>query len=118
MLSPSPLPLPTSLVVKKRFEDVMEMVRRDTPSGIRDGQAHAIADGPAARHLRSVRPDVRVLDRDVQYAAVRHGVAGVERQVENGRFQLMGIDQNQPEDRRRSGSADRWFRPKRAAAFR
>ena len=38
-----------------------------------------------------------ILDRDLQAAAVRHGIARIERQIEQRVLQLVAIDQHRPD---------------------
>ena len=94
MLRPRPVPLPTSLVVKKGSK-----TRSRTSGGI--PQPLSATDnltydpGTAPGHGSLVQNDVPRLD--LEHAAIRHGIAPIQGQVEEGGLQQRRIDVAQPQ---------------------
>src|SRR6202048_4048735 len=94
MLRPSPVPLPTSLVVKKGSKtrprnsgDIPE------PGSVTDSLTYAPGQHPG--HGSLIQDDVPCLD--LKYAAVRHGVAPIQSQVEESGLQQRRVDMAQPQ---------------------
>jgi hypothetical protein len=84
------------LVIKERIKRLGDHLRRHPGAGVGDRQGKVFP----FRHVlplpgAAIDPRVAGLDRDP--AALRHRVAGVDAQVEQGVFQLGRIDQRRPE---------------------
>ena len=80
---------------EERVEEVREPLRRDTDAGVANHELDvrtrfdAQPEGrPRLEHLHDGR-------RDAQGATLRHGILGVERQVENDLLDLAAVDQHQ-----------------------
>ena len=77
---------------EERVEHLVEHVSRNAGPGIAHGD-HGVAAGPDV----AVHPGIVLVEHDRagfddQLAAVRHGVAGVEGEIEDRGGQLIGID--------------------------
>ena len=68
--------------------------RRHSAAGVRDGQSY-IRSGHAPGHGSLVQDDVPRLD--LEYAAIRHGIAPIQGEVEEGGLQQRRIDVAQPQ---------------------
>src|ERR1700716_594701 len=100
MLRPSPVPLPTSLVVKKgsktrsRTSGGIPQPVSVTDSLTYDPGKHP-ATAPSSSHGSLIQNDVPRLD--LENAAVRHGVAPIQSQVEESGLQQWRVDMAQPQ---------------------
>ena len=111
--SPRPVPLPTSLVVKNGSKTRFR-ISGGMPSPVSDTRHdHVVAGGQVRRS--SSAPIVTLRVARVEDPALRHGVARVDAQVEDGEFELVRVDHGGPETRRpRSLSIRRSSPPRRA----
>ena len=92
MLSPRPVPLPGPFEVKNGLNTLSRIAGGNAGSGIAH-RDHGVAAGPDV----AVHPGVVFVEKDQaglddQLAAVRHGVAGVEGEIEDRGGELIGID--------------------------
>ena len=87
---------PDLLGREERFEHAVEQRRRNAGAGVADRDHHVMAWRDLAVHasVTFVEDDVAGLERKL--AAVRHGVARIDGQVEDGGGELVGIDQRRP----------------------
>ena len=87
MERPRPVPLPSSFVEKNGSVAFLKRLLTHAVARIDDGQAYVQA-------LRKI-PDrpLHLVDRNRQHAAVRHGVATVDDEVQQREFDLVGFDQ-------------------------
>ncbi len=82
---------------EERLEGAGGHFRSHAAAGVRHGN-HDIVAGPGVAVLLRIGLVERcIADLDRQLAAVGHGVAGVECQIEQRRRQLPGIDAGQPQ---------------------
>jgi hypothetical protein len=81
---------------EERLEHFLQNFGRHSESGVVDGDFYIVAgrDVLVLIRIRPVQRDVGGLDR--QRAALRHGVAGIDRQIGQGILELMGIDRRGP----------------------
>ena len=88
--------MPTSLVVKNGIEHPLDQVRRNAGAGVADRDHHVIAGDDVGIHagIAVVEEDVAGLQH--QRAAVRHGVARVQREIEDRGGKLARVDQRRP----------------------
>ena len=92
MLNPSPVPW---LGGKKRFERLGQHLRRHTRTAVSHGHPHIVAGGNALAGAKSlVKADV--VGAEVDGSLTLHGVTGIDRQVEDGVFQLIAINEDLP----------------------
>ena len=82
---------------EERFEGAGGDIRGHAGAGIGHGNHDVLAGSDVAMLLRIGLVECRIADLDRQPAAVGHGVARVEHQVEQRRGQLPGIDAGQPQ---------------------
>ena len=100
MARPSPVPFPTSLVVKNGSKTRGRMCGRYAEAGVGDRQKHVLA----RRHIAELgdivlaEPRVGGLDGDV--AAVGHGVAGVDDEIDDRVVDMARIGKGRPKARR------------------
>jgi len=89
--SPSPVPFPLPLVVKKGFEDAVQCRFVHSRTGIGNGKEHVFLNGHswALAAVRLINIDVAGLDDE--FPASRHGVARVDYQVHDHLLDLAGI---------------------------
>ena len=94
------MPCPTSLVVKNGSKARSSDLPRHADAGVGDAD-HDILAG---RHLglpgRVALVEMGVGGLDRELAAVRHGVARIDREVEHRDLQLVGIDMHAPQPAR------------------
>ena len=108
MLSPRPVPWPAALVVKKGSVGADEDRLRHAGTGVSDRDYDVLTGGDFAQETGCSLSNGNVATMDLECAAVGHGVAGVEREVEEGVLQLIRIDLGLPQagfrdDRKRHG---------------
>ncbi len=76
---------------EERVEGLGEQVRQHTGSGVGHADRHISAGRAAAMGGRVGVVEMYVCGFDEEPAPVRHGVTGIDRQVGNGAFELVGI---------------------------
>ena len=74
--------MPTSLVVKKGSNTLSTSVGRDSGAGVADGDHDVIAGRDLAVHAGVVFVEKDVAGLQRQLAAVGHGVARIQREIE------------------------------------
>ena len=91
------MPLPTSLVVKNGSKTRVEHVGRHAGAGVGDREQHVVAGRGIgiARDIVLVERGVARLDQ--QPAAVRHGVARVDAEIDQRRLELGAVDVDTPQ---------------------
>ena len=91
------MPLPTALVVKNGSKALAMTARGHAGSGVGHREEHVLAgrDPFVARGVAIV--EMRVLGLDGQMSAVRHGVAGVDHEVDDHVLELVGVDADAPQ---------------------
>ncbi len=99
--SPSPVPLPCSLVVKNRLEDPISHLERHPLAGIGEREHHVRPGVDVGVLCRIGGVDVDVAGFDQEAAAVGHGVAGVGREVHHDLLELRAVGLEAAEARRR-----------------
>ena len=91
------MPEPTSLVEKNGSKMRSRFSWRDADAGVGDLDLHIIAGRhdlvPAPQRGRLARLAVRMVER----AAVRHGVAGIDREIDDHLLELALIDLDEAE---------------------
>ena len=92
MESPSPVPCPTSLVVKNGLDRPGKNLRAHARAGVADRHADIGAGVGIWVQGRMVIVDLCAARRDPQAAAARHCVAGINRKVEDRVLELVRID--------------------------
>ena len=100
MLSPRPVPLPTSLVVKKGSNTLSSRCGGNSGAGVADGDHDVVAGRDLAVHAGVVFVEIDVAGLERELAAVGHGVARVQGQIEDRGGELVGIDQRRSRRRR------------------
>ena len=83
------MPLPTSLVVKNGSKIRGDRVARNAAAGVGNRQRDEIALQPVVRGV-AAQPDRP--HRDLDHAAIRHGIARIDREIEHGEFELALVD--------------------------
>src|SRR5262249_43588975 len=93
---PQPAALANFLSGEERLENAAEMLLSDAEASVADRQHQVVAgiDALEAGNITLVEMHVRGLDD--QLATLRHGIARVEREVEEGGLELVGIDPARP----------------------
>ena len=91
------MPCPVGLVVKKGSSARCGDVLAHADAGVGDRQHDVSAGRDLEMLLRIGGIENGVLRLDHQLAAVRHGIAGVDRQIEHRVLQLIGVDQRLPQ---------------------
>jgi hypothetical protein len=97
MLRPSPVPLPTSLVVKKRLEDARQHIGRDAGAGVADLDHRVVAGRQLGVTGDVIGVEVTVCRRDHQAPAARHRVAGVGGEVDEAGLELRRVGADGPD---------------------
>ena len=102
--------LPDRLGGKERIEGARRHLRAHAGAGVGDADADIIA-GRKRRRIRGHAVEPRIRGRDGELAAIGHGVARVDGEIEQRAFQLIGIAQRAPQivrrdDRKIDGLAD------------
>ena len=82
---------------EERVERLGDDLGRHARAGVADRDHDEIARHRLGILLAVIGIERHVARLDRQLAAAGHGVAGIDRQVEDGRFELCGIDQDRPE---------------------
>ena len=85
------MPLPTGLVVKNGSNTLADDIGRNANAGVRHGDRDIVA----CRQLFPV-PEVRVPDLDRDRAALRHGVARIDHEVDQRDLEFGDIDDDRP----------------------
>ena len=83
---PSPVPLPTSLVVKKGSNTRAQHLGRHADAGVADRDRHLVAGRLSSPGLRAARCG------STASPALRHGVARIDREVEQRGLELGRVD--------------------------
>ncbi len=93
---PSPVPLPSALVVKNGSKRCCMHVGRHAGAGVGHGE-HDVGSRRSRRvHRRVVLVEIDIGRLDRQGAAARHGILRVDRQVEHDLFHLAAIGLDAP----------------------
>lgn len=71
-------------------------MRRHARAGIGDAQHHILADGDLVMLGSIAFVEMRVVGFQCQLAAIGHGVTGIDAQVQDGVFELSGVDKGRP----------------------
>ena len=87
------MPLPGSLVVKKGFDGVGDDLRRHARSGVRDAD-YSVAAGGQVQGGSISGFEVLPGDIDGECAALRHGISGIDGEIQQGVFKLARIYKN------------------------
>ncbi len=72
------------------------MSGRNPRAGVADGDHHIIPDRDLAVHARIALIEIDVVGLQRELAAGRHGIAGIQRKIEDGGGELVRIDQCRP----------------------
>ncbi len=82
---------------EERLEGALDHLLGHAGAGVGDRDLHVLA-GLHVDILPTIAfVEIGVAGLDGQFAAFRHGVAGIDRKVENGAFQLGGIGLDRPD---------------------
>ena len=91
-LSPSPRALARRLGGEERLEHAPQHLLRDAGAGVAQAHGHEPAPQPRRRLAQRLVPR-----RDREQPALRHGVAGVQRHVEQRQLELRRVHPDRPE---------------------
>jgi hypothetical protein len=94
---PRPVPFPSPFVVKKGLPDLRQSLIRDTRPGILDVKNDPGAGARPGNLLRHGLVQEAVFGAQPERAAVGHGVAGVDAEVEEHLVDLGGVGHDGPE---------------------
>ena len=81
---------------EKRLKGALDHVVRHARAGIGHGDLHVLAGLHVATLAAIAVVEIGVAGLDGQFAAFRHGVAGVHRKIENGGFEFGSVGLDRP----------------------
>ena len=92
-----------SLGGEERFDHARQEIGRNAAAGIGDGERDIVAGGAVRRVVGGQR---NILRRNRYASAIGHGIAGIDREIDQRQFELGFVDADRP---RRGGNIDQEF---------